>query len=133
MANTEGIGGKFAILLGIAVAAAPACVLADGASEKVTAQMHADLAAHAADLAGVHTHLHHTLNCLVGPSGVGFDPKEMNPCANAGHGAIPDTADPAKKKALSAAADKAKRGIAAADVSSAQKIAAETAAMLKGK
>jgi hypothetical protein len=115
------------------VAAAPVCVLADGASEKVTAQMHADLAAHAADLAGVHTHLHHTLNCLVGPSGAGFDAKEMNPCANAGQGAIPDTTNPAEKKALMAAADKAKSGIAASDVASAQKIASEAAMLLKAK
>jgi hypothetical protein len=133
MAKKKSNCREFAALLALAIAAAPTCVLADGASETVTAQMHADLAAHAADLTGVHTHLHHTLNCLVGPAGAGFDPKEMNPCANAGQGAIPDTSNPAKKRLLTTAADKAKKGIAASDISSAQKSAGEIAAMLKGK
>ena len=42
---------------------------------------------------GVQAHLHHTLNCLVGPGGDGFDAKQMNPCAQAGNGAIPDAKD----------------------------------------
>src|SRR5690242_17102724 len=101
----------------IAVAGALACMpfaaIADGASETVTAQTHADLAAHAADLSGVHMHLHHTVNCLVGPKGTGFDAKELNPCANAGNGAIPDTTDAARKKTLNDAVAKAETGIAA--------------------
>jgi hypothetical protein len=66
-------------------------VLADASSETVTAATHAELAAGASDLNGVHMHLHHALNCLVGPGGRGFDPKELNPCAQSGKGAIPDT------------------------------------------
>ena len=77
MAITKNIGSRLSLFLVVAVAATPTCVFADGASEKVTAQMHADLAARAADLTGVHTHLHHTLNCLVGPSGAGFDPNKV--------------------------------------------------------
>jgi len=121
----------------IAVAGALACMpfaaIADGASETVTAQTHADLAAHAADLSGVHMHLHHTVNCLVGPKGTGFDAKEMNPCANAGNGAIPDTTDAARKKTLNDAVAKAETGIAATQLAAAQKAATETAAMLKAK
>ncbi|HVZ69732.1 MAG TPA: hypothetical protein VG891_09735 [Rhizomicrobium sp.] len=105
--------------------------LADAASEVVNAQTHAGLAASAGKIEGVHAHLHHALNCLVGPAGVGFDAKEMNPCAHAGAGAIPDTSDAAKKKKLEAAADKAREGIAASDLAAAQKAASETAAMLK--
>jgi hypothetical protein len=120
-------------LLVAAIAMAPLSARSDGASETVTAQTHADLAAHAADLAGVHMHLHHVLNCLVGPGGAGFDPKEMNPCANAGNGAIPDTADAAKKKVLNTAADMAKSGIAATSLSTAQKTAGDIAQMLKTK
>lgn len=127
----HGIKWSFAVGLTIILASAPA--LADGASETVTAQMHADLAAHAADLTGVQTHLHHVLNCLVGPGGTGFDAKQMNPCANAGNGAIPDTSAPAKKQVLNDAADKARTGIAATELGTAQKTAAQIAAMLKGK
>lgn len=105
--------------------------LADAASEVVNAATHAGLAAGSAKLDGVHMHLHHTLNCLVGPGGAGFDPKQMNPCANAGAGAIPDTTDAGKKKSLETAAAKAREGIASADLATAQKDAADTAAILK--
>jgi len=105
--------------------------LADVASEVVNAATHAGLAAGSANLGDVHMHLHHTLNCLVGPGGAGFDAKQMNPCANAGTGAIPDTTDAAQKKLLEAAAAKAREGIASADLATSQKDAADTAAMLK--
>ena len=109
----------------------PTFALADAHSEIVNAGMHAGFAAGSADIGGVHTHLHHTLNCLVGPSGNGFDAKEMNPCANAGGGAIPDTADPAKKTMLESAAAKAREGIASNDLAAAQKSASDARALLK--
>src|SRR2546423_1794048 len=102
-----------ALLLPFAFASA---AFADAASEVVTAATHASLAAGAADIAGVHTHLHHALNCLVGPKGDGFDAKELNPCAQGGSGAIPDTTDAARKSSLEAAAAKARSGIAANDM-----------------
>ena len=122
------------MFIGAAVAAAlllPATAFADAHSEIVNAGMHAGFAAGSPDVAGAHAHLHHTLNCLVGPGGNGFDAKEMNPCANAGKGAIPDTADAAKKSALEAAAVKARAGLAAADLATAQKDATDARAMLK--
>ena len=76
-------------------------------------------------------HLHHALNCLVGPSGAGYDPKNMNPCANSGNGAIPDTTDAAKKTALEAAATTVNAGLAASDLATAQKDAAQAATELK--
>ncbi len=124
---------KWSFAFGLLTALTSAPAMADGASETVTAQMHADLAAHAADLSGVQTHLHHVLNCLVGPGGAGFDAKQMNPCANAGNGAIPDTSATAKKQILNEAADKARTGIAATDLATAQKTAVQIATMLKGK
>src|ERR1044071_7404386 len=111
------------------LSAAPA--LADASSETVTAATHAELAAGASDVNGVHMHLHHALNCLVGPGGNGFDAKEPNPCAQSGKGAIPDTADAAKKKALESAADKARSGIAATDMTAAKADASSAASMLK--
>ena len=123
------------LLKGAAIAAlilAPFPVLAaDAGGEIVTAATHADLASKAADLAGVQMHLHHTLNCLVGPGGTGFDPKNMNPCANSGAGAIPDTADPATKAKLQAAAVTVNSGLAATDLAKAQKDAADAAVALK--
>jgi len=122
------------MLAGAAIAAAltlPCTAFADAHSEIVNAGMHAGFAAGSSDIAGVHAHLHHTLNCLVGPSGNGFDAKEMNPCAQAGNGAIPDSADAAKKTALEAAAAKARAGLAANDLAAAKKDASDAREMLK--
>ncbi len=119
------------VLVLAAAAAWPVAALADEHSEIANAATHAGLAAQAADIGGVHTHLHHTLNCLVGPKGAGFDAKELNPCANAGNGAIPDATDAASKTALEAAADKARTGIAATDLATAKKVATDTETALK--
>ncbi|HWA04676.1 MAG TPA: hypothetical protein VG819_14240 [Rhizomicrobium sp.] len=114
-----------------AVLLLPTAGMADPHSEIVTAGTHAGLAVAAGDIATVHQHLHHTLNCLVGPGGNGFDAKELNPCAQAGKGAIPDASDPAKKAALEAAAEKTREGIADSTLAGAQRTAADVAAMLK--
>lgn len=109
----------------------PAAALADAHSEIVNAATHADLAAQGSGLAAVHQHLHHALNCLVGPGGAGFDPHEMNPCANAGHGAIPDSKNPKTKAMLEAAAAKARAGIAESDIATAKTDATDTEALLQ--
>jgi len=119
-----------AIVCGVALLPLQA-IAADLSGEIANAAQHAGLAAQASDITGVHMHLHHTLNCLVGPGGAGFDAKELNPCAGSGNGAIPDAGAAAEKKALQAAAAKAETGIASADYPAAQKIASDTAAMLK--
>jgi hypothetical protein len=122
------------VLLGAALAAfilAPLPVLAaDVSGEIATAATHATLASKAGAIDGVQMHLHHTLNCLVGPGGNGFDAKQVNPCAGSGSGAIPDMMDAVKKKALEAAADTARAGIATTDFATAQKDAANAAAAL---
>jgi hypothetical protein len=125
------IVNRLAIAVAIAALAPLPALAADVGSEIVTAGTHAGLAAQAADLNGVHMHLHHAVNCLVGPSGKGFDASQMNPCANSGNGAIPDTADPAKKASLQAAADKALSGIAESDIAKAKAAANATAGLLK--
>ena len=109
----------------------PLQALADAHSEAVNAATHAGLAAQAADIGGVHTHLHHALNCLVGPGGVGFDAKELNPCVNAGNGAISDTTDAAKKASLEAAANTTRAGLAATDLTTAKKAATDAETALK--
>lgn len=122
-----------------AALAAPAVVLfstmsfaADASKEVSTAAAHAGMGASATVLDTVHAHLHHTVNCLVGPKGAGYDPKQADPCKGMGAGAIPDTADVAKKKALEDAVAKANAGIAASDLTAAKKAAADTEAALKG-
>jgi len=109
----------------------PMAARADMHGELVTATTHADLAGQAANIDGVHMHLHHALNCLVGAKGSGFDAAQMNPCANAGNGVIPDTTDAAKKTALEAAVKKAEAGIAETDLAKAKADATATAAALK--
>jgi hypothetical protein len=106
---------------------------ADVHGEIVTAATHAGLAAQGTDIDTVHMHLHHTLNCLVGPGGTGFDPTQMNPCANSGNGAIPDSSDAAKKAALQNAANEAQTGLAETNLVKAQNDASNTAALLKAQ
>jgi hypothetical protein len=120
---------KIAILAAILIGSVPA-LAADLGSEITNAATHAGLASQASDLNGVHMHLHHALNCLVGPSGVGFDAKQMNPCANSGAGAIPDASDPAMKQALENAADSARAGIASSDIAAAKADASKAKAQI---
>jgi hypothetical protein len=51
---------------------------------------HAQIAAKMSSVDQTHLHLHHVVNCLVGPNGQGFDAKAGNPCKGQGNGAIND-------------------------------------------
>jgi hypothetical protein len=119
-----------AVLLATVLIAGSA-LAADVNSEITTAATHAGLAAQGTDVATVHTHLHHTVNCLVGPGGTGFDAKELNPCANNGSGAIPDSTNASTKQALQAALARANSGLDATDLATARQDATATEAMLK--
>jgi hypothetical protein len=81
----------------------------------------------------VQMHLHHVVNCLVGPTGQGFDASVGNPCKDQGNGAIPDTTDAAKKTMLNQALAKANAGLKLTDMAGAQKDAGEVQAMLTPK
>jgi len=105
---------------------------ADLKGEIVNATEHAEYAAEAATIAEVHAHLHHALNCIVGPGGNGFDSKEMNPCAGSGNGIIPDEGDASAKAALEGAAAKARDGLATDDMTKAKADATAVANVLKG-
>ncbi|HVW75019.1 MAG TPA: hypothetical protein VHC39_15390 [Rhizomicrobium sp.] len=102
-------------------------VLADTAAELSIAQTHAGMAAKATDIAKVQMHLHHAVNCLVGPSGQGFDAAAGNPCGKAGNGAIPDSTDAAQKAKLQSIATAAEPGLTTTDLATAQKAAQSTA------
>ncbi len=60
-------------------------------AEIQVAAIHAGLAVEMHALAQTHLHLHHVINCLVGPNGRQFDPRAGNPCHGLGKGAIPDS------------------------------------------
>lgn len=103
--------------------------VADGPQAIATAAQHAGLAGNGADLMAVHRHLHHTLNCLVGADGDGFDAEAGNPCAAAG-AAIPQTSDAERKMTLERIAAQVRTGIASADLDEARKAATDAQAML---
>ena len=103
---------------------------ADAAKEAAASEMHAGLAAKAATNEQVHMHLHHAVNCLVGPNGQGFDAKEANPCQNLGDGAILDTTDPVTKAKLTAALTHAQAGLKSNDLVAARRAAAEAQASI---
>jgi hypothetical protein len=123
------------ILAGSAVAAcavlAAPVLAADAKGEITTAAQHASLAAQASDLAGVKMHLHHTLNCLEGPKGADYSKTDMNPCANSGNGAIPDSTNPTTTAALQSAVSQAVSGLSASNLKTAQGDASATAATLQ--
>ena len=119
------------IVIGILTALPAFAQVADPAQEAVTGGVHAGLAAKAATIEQVHMHLHHTVNCLVGPTGQGFDAEEANPCQKLGNGAIPDTTDSATKAKLTAALAKAQAGLKSDDLSAARQAATEAQAALK--
>jgi hypothetical protein len=123
------------ILAGSAVAAcavlAAPVMAADAKGEITTAAQHASLAAQAGDMAGVKMHLHHAINCLEGPKGADFSKTDMNPCANSGNGAIPDSTNPTTTASLQTAVGQAVSGLKASDMKAAQGDASATAATLQ--
>jgi hypothetical protein len=122
-----------ALAAAVLVVSAPLAVLAaDPAKEVSVAAQHAGFAAAATVITTVHAHLHHTVNCLVGPKGDGFDATQLNPCSGFGDGAIPDASDPTKKQALEQALAKAKAGLATNDMAAAKADAVAAQTLLKG-
>jgi hypothetical protein len=106
-------------------------VAADAIKEAATSATHAGLAAKAATIEQVHMHLHHAVNCLVGPKGQGFDATQANPCQQYGDGAIPDTNDAATKAKLTTALASAHAGLKSDDLETARKAAAAVESALK--
>lgn len=106
---------------------------ASGASTEVsTAHAHALMAQSATSIKMTHTHLHHVINCLVGPGGEGFDTAPGNPCKGQGDGALPDsTHNPALHAKLEDALQDAQAGLASNSLATAHKDATKTAATLQ--
>lgn len=120
------------LMLTGALVLTPDAARADAAQATATAAQHAGFAAGATDLAGARRHLHHTLNCLVGPDGAGFDQDAGNPCAQAG-GAIPQTSDAAMTDKLQKIATSVTAAIASEDLAAAKQAATDAQKMLAGE
>ena len=118
-----------ALCAGLVVLPSPAH--ADASNEVATAAQHAGLSAASNSLLMADTHLHHTLNCLVGPKGRGFDTKAANPCAGLGNGAIPDTTDAHTRKELDQIAYRVRRALRNQKLSTVQKEATAIESDLK--
>ena len=114
-----------------AIGVRPASADADVNKEVSTAAQHAGFAASAKDLKTTQMHLHHVVNCLVGPQGQGFDASFGNPCNGQGSGAISDTTDGAKKASLQQALQQTLDGLKQSDMAAAQKNATAVQGLLK--
>ncbi|HSN17108.1 MAG TPA: hypothetical protein VLV87_02765 [Gammaproteobacteria bacterium] len=89
-----------------------------------TALQHAGMSAGSTKLADVHAHLHHVLNCLVGPSGQGYDSTAEDPCKGQGTGAINDVQNKSKERGeLDDAVKEANKGLKENKLKKAQKYA----------
>lgn len=104
---------------------------ADSSDEAARAAVHAVYASKAATLTLIHLHLHHVVNCLVGPGGQGFDSSVFNPCRALGHGAIPDATSAAMRTRLRKALATAQAGLASDNPKTAHDDAAKTATTLE--
>ena len=105
--ESRAISRKALVLLAHIVLLAPGLAIAAGGGAKMeikTAVEHATFASEADDVAKTHLHLHHVINCLVGPNGEGFDAKAGNPCKGQGNGALNDLAGSMQEKAILAQA-----------------------------
>jgi len=114
----------------VAAAILPAAVAASGAREISTSEAHAQMAAAAENETTAVMHLHHVVNCLVGPAGKGFDAKAGDPCKGMGKGALID-ATPAERPLLKEALRSADAGLKARDLAQAKKEAREAVEKLK--
>lgn len=114
-----------------AIGLRPASADPDVSKEVSTAAQHAGLAANSKDMKTTQMHLHHVVNCLVGPQGQGFDASFGNPCNGQGTGAIPDTTDTAKKAPLQQALQQTLDGLQQPDMAAAQKDATAALTLLK--
>lgn len=97
-----------------------------------TATAHAGMALVANDLKMAHLHLHHVVNCLVGPSGKSFDAKAGNPCDGMGQGAIIDGKNDAATSArLNTALSEAEQGLKTTSMASVHADAAKVLTTLQ--
>jgi hypothetical protein len=107
--NTVAVLGSFAL---VASASGAFAAMAVNAQKEIqTAAEHAGFAASAKDVKDTHMHLHHAINCIVGPTGDGFDSAFADPCKGMGNGALNDVGNKETKAMIGQALSLAKVGI----------------------
>lgn len=106
----------------------------DAAKELATARSHAQLAEASQSVMTAKMHLHHVINCLVGPHGSGFDAKAGNPCKGMGDGAQKDAhGDHMKAEEVSHALAYARKGVAAKSLPAVHKAASGVLQTIAGE
>lgn len=124
----------FLLAMALPLAASAADAGSAVAKQMATADAHAGMALGASSVKMTHTHLHHVVNCLVGPGGKGFYAKAGDPCKGMGHGAIVDArGDAATEATLHTALSEARKGLKASTLDSAHADAKEVFATLQAK
>jgi len=105
--DTAAALGGFALITSGAFAA-----MASNVHKEIeTAAQHAGYAASAITVKDTHMHLHHAINCMVGPMGLGYDSNFADPCKGMGDGALNDTQDATAKTMVDQALSLAKVGV----------------------
>lgn len=101
-------------------------------TEISTAHAHALLAQNATTVPAAHTHLHHVINCLVGPGSSDFDAAAGTPCKGEGDGALKDSkSNSALQAKLTSALADARSGLESNSLATVQQEAAKVAAALE--
>ena len=89
--SRAGVGILFACVVTWVLAQSTlASAAGDPSAELNTAITHAGFAAKYETMKEITLHLHHALNCLVGPQDKRFDTAAGNPCQGQGNGYLPD-------------------------------------------
>ena len=131
MINSNHLKKPFGLVLFCSAIVFPFTAHATTQDEIMTAAEHAGLSGASSNLEMAHAHLHHALNCLVGPSGKGYDSSAFDPCKGKGNGAIPDAGSKAQKHSLETVAKTVRKGLASNDLKAVQKDAMQVEAKLK--
>jgi hypothetical protein len=111
----------------LALLLATPAAASDLRAEIMNAAEHAEYSSESATIDNARFHLHHALNCLVGPAGEGFDATQFYPCRGIGNGVVPDAADPALRARFAGAAATIRKALAEDDLPKAQADAADAA------
>lgn len=109
---------SFMVCILLAIVMSSTAASAAAGTELKTATAHAKMAAQSAGLEGVQMHLHHVVNCLVGPDGDAFDGSAGNPCKGQGNGVLNDMAS--HKSQVESALDAAQAGLSSSALEQAQ-------------
>ena len=107
-----------------------ALATASGSKKIQTAIKHAEFASTSKNANQIHLHLHHVINCLVGPEGAAYDPAAGDPCESEGGSALSDLKG-APKEYLQQALDLAITGVNIGHRAPARNVAIAVDALLK--